>query len=89
MLSLQIRRLKDDVLAQLPPKRRQVIRLTLEAADVMEAKSHVQKHNSEELQPCICGFSFKGCCDCEDVEDDMDSASTVNMAHQGMIYSCS
>ena len=56
----------------------------------MEAKSHIEKHNSEdgELQHCVCGFYFKGCCDCdcEDIEDDVDIAPTIKIAHQGMIF---
>ncbi|GAQ80644.1 SNF2 domain containing protein [Klebsormidium nitens] len=36
--TIMVRRLKSDVLDQLPPKRRQVIRLKLEAGDIKDAK---------------------------------------------------
>ena len=58
----------------------------------MEAKSHIVKHDSEEgeLQPCGCGFSFKGCCDCdgEDIGDDVNGSTTNSMDDQGMVHLC-
>lgn len=38
---LQIRRLKEQVLQQLPPKRRQIIRMSLKRSDIVSAKTAV------------------------------------------------
>ncbi|GBG89855.1 hypothetical protein CBR_g49704 [Chara braunii] len=75
---------------QLPPKRRQVIRLSIDKADcrhavaraaelselVAERKSRGRKSKSKDVAvlegACWCGFSLKGQCDCEPLEDDGD-----------------
>ncbi|CAK7323249.1 unnamed protein product [Dovyalis caffra] len=50
MLLLQIRRLKAHVLKQLPPKRRQIIRLLLKRLDIVSAKASigVVNHDASE-----------------------------------------
>nr|XP_010936358.1 DNA annealing helicase and endonuclease ZRANB3 isoform X1 [Elaeis guineensis] len=60
--TLMIRRLKEHVLAQLPPKRRQIIRLKLKAADILLATTtcRVSKRislNEEHQEVCLmdCG----------------------------------
>ena len=69
---MQIRRLKEDVLQQLPPKRRQLICLQLAPVDINEAKDFTaataRARNSARLgeEACKCGFTRKGLCDCED-----------------------
>ncbi|KAJ4960943.1 hypothetical protein NE237_020853 [Protea cynaroides] len=42
-LSVMIRRLKEQVLLQLPPKRRQIIRLVLKRSDIISAKAAIRK----------------------------------------------
>lgn len=42
---LQIRRLKEHVMLQLPPKRRQIIRLLLKKSDMISAKAVVREMN--------------------------------------------
>ncbi|KAK8686217.1 hypothetical protein V6N13_125244 [Hibiscus sabdariffa] len=44
---LQIRRLKEHVLVQLPPKRRQLIRLHLKRSDIASAKAAVSFSNAD------------------------------------------
>lgn len=73
---IQIRRMKDDVMLQLPPKRRQIICLQLSAADIKGAKEFtaatVRERISERLgeEACKCGFTRKGACECEDEDGD-------------------
>ncbi|GAQ80637.1 SNF2 domain containing protein [Klebsormidium nitens] len=45
--TVMVRRLKSDVLDQLPPKRRQVIRLKLEAGDIKDAKERTAQLAAE------------------------------------------
>jgi SNF2 family DNA or RNA helicase len=53
----QVRRLKSDVLDQLPPKRRQVIRLRLEVGDIKQAKEQTAGLTAELLAS---GKGYKG-----------------------------
>lgn len=45
---LQIRRLKEHVLVQLPPKRRQLIRLQLKRSDIASAKEAISFCNADK-----------------------------------------
>ncbi|CAN0896058.1 DNA annealing helicase and endonuclease ZRANB3 [Linum grandiflorum] len=45
--TVMIRRLKQHLLAQLPPKRRQIIRLLLQKSDILQAKDALRVENSE------------------------------------------
>ena len=73
---MQIRRLKDDILQQLPPKRRQIICLQLAPVDIKEAKAFTaaiaRARISAQLgeEACNCGFTRKGVCDCEEENED-------------------
>jgi len=68
--------MKDDVMLQLPPKRRQIICLQLSPADIKEAKAFTaataREKISEQLgeEACKCGFTRKGACECEDENGD-------------------
>lgn len=72
----QIRRTKDDVMYQLPPKRRQIICLQLSSADVKEAKAFTAATARERIsdrlgeEACRCGFTRKGACECEDENEE-------------------
>ncbi|XP_024542351.1 DNA annealing helicase and endonuclease ZRANB3 [Selaginella moellendorffii] len=44
---VMIRRLKDQILTQLPPKRRQIIRLRLSSGDMLEAKASIDADGDE------------------------------------------
>ncbi|MCO5601803.1 hypothetical protein L7F22_055928 [Adiantum nelumboides] len=85
---LKVRRLKDDVLAQLPPKRRQVIRLTLEASDISDAKCLQNTRNKKKKESlCKCGFAPQGCCDCED-EDEGEGGQIDHLPGAGKVDTC-
>lgn len=83
---IQIRRMKDDVMTQLPPKRRQIICLQLSSADIKQAKEFTvataREKISERLgeEACRCGFTRKGACECEDEngDDSTDESEVVN-----------
>ena len=47
---LQIRRLKEHVLVQLPPKRRQLIRLQLKRSDIASAKAAISFANADAFE---------------------------------------
>eukprot|EP00897_Mesotaenium_endlicherianum_P001819 jgi/Mesen1/1665/ME000135S00648 len=49
--TVMVRRLKADVLMQLPPKRRQVIRLRLEPADISSAVTRAKEHVPPGTRP--------------------------------------
>ena len=81
----QLRRLKEDVLAQLPPKRRQVICLQLAPVDIQEAKAFTASVEAQRNmtrkggEACKCGFTEKGLCDCEEeMEDENDNEVVEN-----------
>jgi hypothetical protein len=67
-------------MAQLPPKRRQVICLQLSTVDVKEARAaSIVKDGAAQEELCKCGFTVKGACDCEDeTSEDNDSDDEVN-----------
>ncbi|KAL8141878.1 hypothetical protein V2J09_014910 [Rumex salicifolius] len=44
--TVMIRRLKENLLVQLPPKRRQIIRLALKKSDIILAKEAIAKHDT-------------------------------------------
>ncbi|KAJ7564591.1 hypothetical protein O6H91_02G024600 [Diphasiastrum complanatum] len=78
--TVMVRRLKDQILSQLPPKRRQVIRLKLSTIDILDAKDLRCKHDeivrkgrhivAPQGELCRCGFTAKGTCDCEEFSDE-------------------
>ncbi|CAM6013956.1 unnamed protein product [Sphagnum balticum] len=78
--TVMVRRLKENVMAQLPPKRRQVICLQLSTVDVKEAwAASIVKDGAAQEELCKCGFTVKGACDCEDeTSEDNDSDDEVN-----------
>ncbi|XP_042500157.1 DNA annealing helicase and endonuclease ZRANB3 isoform X2 [Macadamia integrifolia] len=49
-LTVMIRRLKEEVLVQLPPKRRQVIRLVLKKSDIMSAKAAIRNNGTTPME---------------------------------------
>lgn len=78
--TIMVRRLKQNVLAQLPPKRRQVIRLMLSSSDISLAKASTagdERRAGESV--CHCGFTSKGSCDCEDDDNDYGSGEFENL----------
>ncbi|KAH9318525.1 hypothetical protein KI387_020294, partial [Taxus chinensis] len=76
--TIMIRRLKKNVLAQLPPKRRQVIRVMLTESDICLSRDLITQDNSKFENVCKCGFSAKGCCDCENDDTQDDGVDFVN-----------
>jgi len=77
--TIMVRRLKQNVLAQLPPKRRQVIRLMLSSPDISLARaSTAQDDRRAGENVCECGFTSKGSCDCEDDDNDDESGEFDN-----------
>jgi uncharacterized Zn-binding protein involved in type VI secretion len=67
-------------MAQLPPKRRQVICLQLSTVDVKEAwAASIVKDGAAQEELCKCGFTVVGACDCEDeTSEDNDSDDEVS-----------
>eukprot|EP01018_Ginkgo_biloba_P023300 Gb_30392 [translate_table: standard] len=77
--TVMVRRLKQNVLAQLPPKRRQVIRVMLSLSDISLAKaSAIQDDRRGNEVLCQCGFTAKGSCDCEDNDSEDASVECEN-----------
>lgn len=76
--TVMVRRLKQNVLAQLPPKRRQVIRLLLSASDITFARNTTAQDNKIVENTCKCGFTSKGSCDCEDGDTEDASVEFIN-----------
>eukprot|EP00850_Spirogloea_muscicola_P002849 SM000011S19027 [mRNA] locus=s11:399749:406722:- [translate_table: standard] len=50
--TIMIRRLKANILSQLPPKRRQVIRLSLSFPDIQEAVNRAKMHQQQSAHRC-------------------------------------
>ncbi|KAH7280039.1 hypothetical protein KP509_37G049700 [Ceratopteris richardii] len=89
--TIMVRRLKEQVLAQLPPKRRQVIRLKIETCDLLEVQEFKELYQKENKEiPCPCGFSFKGNCDCEETDEDWqrqcDQSEEGNSSRSALSY---
>ncbi|XP_057831961.2 uncharacterized protein LOC131042656 isoform X2 [Cryptomeria japonica] len=76
--TVMIRRLKQNVLAQLPPKRRQVIRLRLNLSDICLAKDSNAEENMASEFFCKCGFTTNGDCECEVYDNEDGGVKIVN-----------
>ncbi|KAG0605049.1 hypothetical protein M758_9G027500 [Ceratodon purpureus] len=82
--AVMIRRLKNDVLQQLPPKRRQVICLQLAPVDIKGAKAFTAATMNARIsarlgeQACKCGFTRKGVCGCEEENEDESNDECEN-----------
>lgn len=73
------------MLAQLPPKRRQVICLQLAPVDIQDAKAFTASMEAQRNttrkggEACKCGFTEKGLCDCEEeMEEENDDEVVEN-----------
>ncbi|XP_062116617.1 uncharacterized protein LOC133830616 isoform X2 [Humulus lupulus] len=76
--TVMIRRLKEHVMLQLPPKRRQIIRVLLKRSDIVAAKAAVgQKTVDERSAPQ--DVSLK---DIDDSDEGGDSHSSGQLSHQ-------
>lgn len=64
-----MRRLKEHVLAQLPPKRRQIIWMVLKAADTLLAKATCRTRGTISMDGKLREESSKECCLDDDTHD--------------------
>ncbi|KAL8141905.1 hypothetical protein V2J09_014937, partial [Rumex salicifolius] len=79
--TVMIRRLKENLLVQLPPKRRQIIRLALKKSDIILAKEAIAKHDTgigDGKQDKPSDIS-----DTADVTSEVDGAGNADMDSSG------